>query len=390
VYEWSELRFDDFLQVANGLADAIYRDRDEIETSRGLPSELIHALRESGLFSLWLPKSLGGPELTVLDFVRIIEAVSRADGSAGWCTAIGACYSRFAGYLAEPVAREIYGAGDAIVAGTLNPTGRAVTVPGGYRVSGQWAYGSGIGHSNWVVGNALVLDEDKIRPASDGSPTIRLMIFPKRDVEVLDTWKVAGLRGTGSHDFRVAGLFVPDEMTITGFGGEPTQPGRIYSLPLITVFCVSITGVPLGLARASIEALTELAESKRPMGSTVPLKDRSAIQSEIGRAEALLRSARSFLFEAVQEMWDAADDGEPSMRQRALVRLAAANVATTAKQVTNMMFECGGGTSLYEDGRLARCWRDAHAAAQHIALSSANFEMGGRVMLGMDPGTPRF
>ena len=174
-----------------------------------------------------------------------------------------------------------------------------------------------------------------------------------------------------------------------GFGGTPVQPGRLYALPF-TIFSVSLTGVPLGLARAAIDALTELAESKRPMDSKQLLKDKPAIQAAIGRAEAILRSARAFLFEAVQAMWDAAEGGAPSLRQRALVRLAIAHVASAAKQVTDMMFEAGGGTSLYEDGRLARCWRDAHAVAQHIALAPNNYEMAGRVLLGMDSGMARF
>jgi len=387
---WSMLNGQHFLQAASGLGPAILSERENVEQRRGLPSGLVETMRDAGLFSLWLPKALGGPELTVLDFVRVIEAIARADGSVGWCAAIGACYSRFAGYLAEPVARDIYGTGTAILAGTLNPTGRAAAVPGGYKVTGQWSYGSGIGHSNWALGNCQVFDGETARANPDGSPVIRLAIFPKRETEVLDTWRVSGLRGTGSNDFRVADLFVPDERTIVGFGGVPTQPGRIYALPLITVFAVSITGVPLGLARGAIDALTELAGNKTPMGSAHILKSKPAIQADIGRAEAVLRSARAFLFETVQELWDAAETGAPSLRQRAMVRLACAQVASAAKQVVDMMFDAGGGTSLYEDCPLARCWRDAHAAAQHLALSPNNFELGGRVLLGMDPGTARF
>jgi alkylation response protein AidB-like acyl-CoA dehydrogenase len=291
--------------------------------------------------------------------------------------------------LEESVAREIYGAGDTILAGTLNPTGRAVAVPGGYRVTGQWSYGSGIQHSNWILGNCVVIDGNTARTNPDGSPVIRLMIFPRSDVSVIDTWRVSGLRGTGSHDFRVDDLFVPEQRAIMGFGGTPTQPGRLYGLPF-TIFSVSLVGVPLGLARASIDALTELAGNKRPMDSRQLLKDKPAIQAAIGRAEATLRAARAFLFEAVQALWDAAATSAPSLEQRALVRLAITHVAAAAKQVTEMMFESGGGTALYEDGRLARCSRDAQALAQHIALTSNNDEFAGRVLLGMDSGMARF
>ena len=388
-FNWSELSADHFLLTATGLVPAILAERDNIEQGRELPPGLVQTMCKAGLFSLWLPKALGGPELTAVDFVRIIEAIARADGSVGWCAAVGACYSCFAGYLEESAAHEIYGSGNTILAGTLNPTGRAVAVPGGYRVTGQWSYGSGIQHSNWVIGNCLVFDGDTARTNPDGSPVIRLMIFPRSDVTVIDTWRVSGLRGTGSHDFRLDGLFVPEQRAITGFGGTPTQPGRLYGLPF-TIFSVSLVGVPLGLARAAIDALTELAESKRPMDSKQLLKDKPAIQAAIGRAEATLRAARAFLFEAVQAMWDAAETSAPSLEQRALVRLSITHVAWAAKQVTEMMFESGGGTALYEDGRLARCSRDAQAVAQHIALTSNNYEFAGRVLLGMDSGMARF
>ena len=388
-FNWSELSADHFLLTATGLVPAILAERDNIEQGRELPPGLVQTMCKAGLFSLWLPKALGGPELTAVDFVRIIEAIARADGSVGWCAAVGACYSCFAGYLEESAAHEIYGSGNTILAGTLNPTGRAVAVPGGYRVTGQWSYGSGIQHSNWVIGNCLVFDGDTARTNPDGSPVIRLMIFPRSDVTVIDTWRVSGLRGTGSHDFRLDGIFVPEQRAITGFGGTPTQPGRLYGLPF-TIFSVSLVGVPLGLARAAIDALTELAESKRPMDSKQLLKDKPAIQAAIGRAEATLRAARAFLFEAVQAMWDAAETSAPSLEQRALVRLSITHVAWAAKQVTEMMFESGGGTALYEDGRLARCSRDAQAVAQHIALTSNNYEFAGRVLLGMDSGMARF
>jgi alkylation response protein AidB-like acyl-CoA dehydrogenase len=158
----------------------------------------------------------------------------------------------------------------------------------------------------------------------------------------------------------------------------------------MTVFQTAIAGVPLGVARAAIDALMELAEVKTPMGATQRLKDKPAVQAEIGRAESVLRSARSFLFEAIETLWQAGEHGTPSMRDRALVRMAAAHAATSSAQVVDMMFNAGGGSSLYESGRLARCWRDAHAMTQHLGLSAANFETSGRVMLGMNPGTPRF
>jgi len=257
-------------------------------------------------------------------------------------------------------------------------------------VTGRWAYGSGIEHSNWVFGNCLVFDGDIRRNNPDGSPVIRMMFFPRQEVEIIDTWHVSGLRGTGSHDFRVADAFVPQERSIGGFGGAPTQPGTLYASPLITLFAVAIAAVPLGAARAAIDALIALAQSKTPAGSVSLLRDKPTIQAEIGRADAVLRSARALLFDSVQELWDEAEAGRVSIEKRAGVRLACAQVGAATKEVCARMFDAGGGSALYEEGRLERCLRDVQAAGQHIAVAAGNFELGGRVLLGLDPGTPRF
>jgi len=278
-----------------------------------------------------------------------------------------------------------------VLAGTLNPSGKAVAVDGGYRVTGRWAYGSGITHSNWTIGSCIVHDGDRPRRDANGTPEVQLMIFPTSAVEIIDTWHVGGLRGTGSHDYRVADLHVSHDYALPGFTPAPTVTGTLYALPMITVLGVAIAAVPLGIARAAIDALIELAQAKTPMGSAALLRDRPAVQADVGRAESLLRSARAFLFEALQELWDEVEGGAPaSIGKRALVRLANARVATASAQVVCLMHKAGGGSSIYESNRLERCFRDVHAATQHIAVASGNYEIGGRVLLGLNPGTPRF
>jgi alkylation response protein AidB-like acyl-CoA dehydrogenase len=379
------------METARRLKPQIDAVRDDLDRRRRLPPELVEAMRVAGIFNLWLPTSLGGPALNVLDFVRVIEELARSDGSVGWCASVGACYSRLAAYLTPDVAEKIFGGGRSVLAGTLNPTGKAVAVADGYRVTGRWAYGSGIEHSDWTIGNCVVHDGDAPRLEASGAPEVRLMIFPTGAVEIIDTWYVSGLRGTGSHDYRVANLFVAHDHSLPGFAPVPTIPGTLYALPTITVFGLSIAAVPLGIARAAIDALVDLAQAKTPMGSAVLLRDKPAIQADVGRAESLLRSARAFLFEAVQELWDEVEGGAPaSMRKRALVRLANAQAACASAQVVDLMHNAGGGTSNYERSRLERCFRDVHAATQHIAVATSNYELAGRVLLGLDPGTPRF
>jgi len=380
-----------FVRAARALTPKIREQRADIERERSLPSALVKEMAQTGFFSLWLARALGGPELNITDYFRVIGELARADGAVGWCTMVAAGYSRFSGFLNESATREIFGDGSVIVAGTINPTGKAVAAPGGFRLSGRWGYGSFIQHSVWTVGNCFVHEGDAPRRGADGAPDMRLMLFPTCDVEIIDTWHVAGLRGTGSHDFRVNDLFVPEQHVIAGFSAKPTQPGALYAAPFITVFAMCLACVPLGIARAAIDAFVELAEAKTPTGSVGRLRDKASAQSCVGKAEALLGSARAFMFDEAEKLWETAAAGDmPSLQQRAIARLAAAQAASASAQAVDLLYNAAGGTALYEHNLLERCFRDVHATTQHVGTSSANFELSGRVLLGLDPGTPRF
>ena len=380
-----------FVRAARALAPRIREQRADIEYQRSLPAPLVKEMAETGFFSLWLARALGGPELNITDYFRVIGELARADGAAGWCTMVSAGYSRFSGFLEADVAREIFGDGSVVVAGTINPTGKAVPAPGGFRVSGRWGYGSFIQHSAWTVGNCFVHEGDAPRRGADGAPDMRLMLFPTSAVEIIDTWRVAGLRGTGSHDFQVNDVFVPEKHAIAGFAAKPTQPGTLYQAPFITVFAMCLASVPLGIARAAIDAFIELAEAKTPTGSSGRLRDKASAQADLGKAEALLSSARSFMFDEAEKLWETVAAGDaPSLPQRAVARLAAAQAASASAQAVDLLYNAAGGSALYENNLLERCFRDVHATTQHMGTSSANFELSGRVLLGLDPGTPRF
>jgi indole-3-acetate monooxygenase len=379
-----------YLDAAQTLAPHVQELRQEIERQRTLPTELVEPMTEAGFFTLWRCHALGGPELTFAEFAHVIEELSRADGSVGWCAMVASVFSRLSGYLSEDVGREIFGDSSRL-AGSINPTGKAVAVTGGYRVSGRWSYGSFIQHSNWTVGNSIVLDGDTPRRDANGAPDIRFMIFPTSEVEIIDNWHVAGLRGTGSNDFQVNDLFVSEEHALPAFAAEPLQPGPLYATPLITIFAASLPCVSMGIARAAIDAFVALAEGKTPMGSTSRLRDKPMAQIDLGRAEAQLRSGRAFLFEAIAEIWNEAAAGRtPTLRQRAIARLAAAKAAEASAQAVDLLFNAAGGTALFESNPLERCFRDVHATTQHIGTQPANFELAGRVLFGLDPGTPRF
>jgi alkylation response protein AidB-like acyl-CoA dehydrogenase len=205
-----------------------------------------------------------------------VSEVARFNGSAGWIVLVHAVYGSLSAYLPENAAKEIYAAPDSIVAGTINPTGRAVPTDGGYLVTGRWAFGSGVTHSTWVLGNCVVATD-----AATGPSQLVIAMFPRSECEVHDTWQVSGLRGTGSHDYSVANLFVPDEQTFPAFSAVARQPGRLYNGPFITLFAATVAAPALGIARGAIDAAIELATKKTPTGSASLLQERPIAQAGI-------------------------------------------------------------------------------------------------------------
>lgn len=377
--------------AAQDLAPVIESCRDEMDTARQLPARLVDAMRAAGVFRLFVPARFGGDEVDPITFIKVIEQIAALDGSAGWVASVCSVGGLLAGYLPPEAAGLIYAESpDMIVAGGINPTGKALVEDGGYRVSGRWAFVSGIRHADWVFGNCVVHDGGQPRLNSAGSPESRLMLFPIADCRIHDTWHTGGLRGTGSHDFSLRDLFVPRERSLTAFAGEAQQPGILYKYPF-SLFAAILAAVPLGIAKGAIAAFVELARAKKSVGSAIVLGEKPSAHTAVARAEALYRSGRALVFEALNEMGgEIAGRGEASMKSRAMLRLATTQAAQSSAQAVDLMFEAGGGGAVYTSSPLERPFRDVHAAVQHVALSSVYFELAGRVLFGLDPGTARF
>ena len=258
----------DVVRAAGELAPLARRAALDTERDRRLADELVEELRRSGVFRLCVPRTIGGVEGHVLDLLAAVEAVARGDGSAGWCAAIGATSGALATYLPEPAAREVYGDPGVISGGVFAPLGRATPVGDGYRVSGRWPFASGVNHCDWLMGGCLVEEGGELRKLESGAPDIRFMLFPAAEAEVIDTWNVAGLRGTGSHDFAVDGATVPEERSASLITDDPRCDGPLYAFPVFGLLALSIASVGLGIARAAIDDLVELATAKKPSGST--------------------------------------------------------------------------------------------------------------------------
>jgi len=376
---------------ARALASAIEAAGDEIEAERRLTPRVVDALHEAGLYRMLLPQGLGGGELDPVAFVRVIETIASADASTAWCLCQASGCSMSAAYLRPDVARAIFGDDPrAVLAWGPGPDARAVAVDGGYRLSGTWSFASGCRQANWLGGFAPVLGEGgQARRRPDGSVEARTLLFPADQAEIVDVWHVSGLRGTASDAFTVTDLFVPHERAILRDDpAERHHPGRLYCFPMGSLYASGFAGVALGIARAALDALVELAIEKTPRGYKRPLRDSAVIQAQVGRAEGQLRSARAFLLSSLGEIWAAVGhSGELTVEQRMLIRLAATYAIHEAKEVVDTAHHAAGGTAIFNASAFDRRFRDMHAVTQQLQGRQAHFETVGQYVLGFPADT---
>lgn len=378
----------ELIERTRSVLPAVRAAAERTEQGRRVPPEVVAELTAAGAFRVCLPASLGGEESHPATLVRLVEEVARADGSTGWCVAIGATSSLAAAYLPEHAAHEIYGTdASAVTGGVFAPRGRARITDDGYVASGRWPFSSGVDHCSWLMGGCVVMDGEQPRMLPDGVPETRMVLFPRAEALVHDTWHVSGLRGTGSHDIEVEGLSVPRDYSVSLTHDAPREQGPLYRFPVFGVLAVGIASVSLGIARDAIDELVRLAGGKTPVGARRSLAQRSTVQAEVARAEAELGAARAFLFYAIDEGWSEALAGEISIARRAQLRLACTQATTGAARAVDRMYNAGGGTSIYETSRLQRAFRDVHAATQHVMVSPAIWELIGRLLLGLETDT---
>ena len=355
---------------------------EEIEQARRLPADLAAKLAEAGAFNLSKPAALGGLELEPLDFLKIVTTVAEADASAGWCVMIAVTSTLGAAYMAEPAAREIFGAEDVITGGVFAPMGKAEDKGDHYLLSGQWQWGSGSANCSWLGGGAMIFKDGELQKFANGAPYHRMLFFPADEVSFIDSWHVAGLKGTGSGDFSVEGIRVPKDRSVSFVGDKPRDPGALYKFPLFGLLALGVSAVALGNARAALEEIRTIAINKKTPGGGRSMAQRATIQAELARATAHLGGAFAYLENAIRESWtEALGDDEISPAGRANLRLACAHATEMSADVCKTAYTLGGGAAVYSDNSLQRRFRDAHVATQHIATAPAVFELAGRIIL---------
>jgi alkylation response protein AidB-like acyl-CoA dehydrogenase len=378
----------DYLATARALAPQIAVAGEWGDRERRLPPALVAAMAEAGLFRMVLSPAIGGGGASLPAFLQVVEVVSHADGSAGWCLVQGALSAaQVAPYLPLPVAREIFdGDPHAVLANGTGPSGRAVVVDGGYRLSGEWPFASGCAHATWFKGASLVYQPDgsPVRHG-DGTHDHRTFLFPAGAAEIVDVWHVSGLRGTGSNTIRVANLWVPQERTVCLTHDPLQERCPLAALPYSTLAAAGFCAVALGIARGALDAFLDLAAAKTPRGTAHPLREDAVVQAQIARAEAQLRAARAFLYEASEEAWETVVREEALTRlQRAVFRLSATSGIHQAAEVVDTAYHLAGATAIFESQPFERRFRDVHAVTQQVQANPRHFQATGRVFLGLD------
>jgi indole-3-acetate monooxygenase len=357
---------------------------DEAERLRTLPATTVAALRETGLLGLKLPGVLGGAEADPVTQMDVIEALTTIDASAGWCLMVGATTGALPGvFLGDDAVAVVFEGGRMpLAAGCYMPTGHAVAAPGGFRVTGRWAFASGIRHAAWVSGTAWVV--------RDGAQTAERRVFVVRtdDVEIHDTWYVAGLRGTGSCDFSVKDHFVPETFTWDIERAQPRRGGALYRLGLPAFVTNEHAAFALGVARRALDVVTALAATKARGLRPSSLAGRATFQRFVGEAQLRLGAARALAVELNEAAWTTVGIGDAlTARQHAELRSAAVLATEVALDVTARAFRYAGGSALYDASVLQRCLRDLSAGAQHFMVSDSAYEGLGQLLLGL-PGEP--
>ena len=387
--EFSE-RAQPYVDQVQKLAPIIREHADRAEREAQMPREVADAFHQAGLFRMYLPRTMGGGELTVPDSLRLIEEVSRIDASAGWNLAICAGGPIFGHYLSRDAFETIYGDPRGVSAGSLNPmASQATPVEGGWRFSGKATTASGSAHATYLMAAALIL-RDGAPQIVDGFPMLRAGFFPIKHAKILNTWSTAGMRGTGSNDCVFENVFVPDEFTFDWLNAKPTwQRGPFADIPLQLQFAGGLSVVVLGTARHALDALNEIARAKVPVATRATLRERPIAQIQFAQAEGLLKAARAYFYRCNEEVWRKGEAGESfSLNDRAQVRLAIVTAVKLALQAVDLVADAAGMSSAQTSCPIERCWRDVHTASQHVLMNTARFEVVGRVLFGLDPGSP--
>ena len=381
-------RLDDVRRRVSSLKDLVEANRTEAERLKRLPDAVADAFLEHDLYRILVPQDLGGAGLDPLSYFDLCQELASYDGSVGWNFALASTCSPLVGMLPMERLKAFFADPDCAIAGTVGPSGNAVRVDGGWKLTGKWSWMSGVHQSKWVILGAFVHENGKQLMNPDGSPEVRQFLLPKDPACMLDVWDVGGMRGTGSTDYACTDAFTPEEMWVRAFSGQSNHPDPIFRVPF-TYFGLGLCGVALGMARPAVEGLRNLAAGKVSAVSRRGLRDQAQAQYAGAKSEAMLRSSRLYVRECFGEIWEALKSGAPvTLQMRGRARGSYVHAAESALEAVHLCYRAAGGSALWQKGPFEQALRDVHAVGCHITLQQVMMEEAGRVELGLDPTVP--
>lgn len=365
----------DLVAESERLMPLIEKHAAQNEAEQRLDDEVVDALVDSGIYRMWMPKELGGIELSPRESIRLLSNVAYADSAASWVLmASGLATGTTGAYIGDEAAAEIYSDGGfGLIAGQGTRMGSAKQTEGGYLLSGDWQFASGIKHARYIH-TAAVIEET-------GEP--RIFTLPVEKAEYTDNWDVLGLRATGSIDYSIRDVFVPEEWTYRVFVQEPARGGALFRLGTLNFAGICHSGWALGLGRRILDDIAEMAREGK--GRAGQRKDNPAFHGEFAAIEGKYRAAEAFLMQTWKDIEETlANDEALSTRQETLVRLSLHNMTWTGVEIANFAIKAAATMSIRR-GRLDRNIRDMFTGSTHLTSSQPVLEATGRELLGIQP-----
>jgi alkylation response protein AidB-like acyl-CoA dehydrogenase len=366
----------ELLERARGLAPLLNEYAKWGDENGRLADEVVDALHENRIFGMWVPRELGGSELDPISSLKVIEELTAADASTAWVTmAASLAIGTGAAYLGDQAIEEIFG-GERfpVIAGQGTRPGTAVPQEGGHVLSGSWSFASGIKHSGFIHTLAIV----------EGTGEPRIFVLPVEQGNLIDNWDVMGLRATGSIDYTIDSVFVPEYFSHFAVTQTPERGGSFYRMGIINIAAICHSGWALGMGRRMLEELRALVQAKA--GRPGAQADNDAFVEDFGIAEGDYRAARALLYETWNDVTDTLDRGdELSVDQNTAIRLGTITVTRAAHNVCKFVYAASGTTGL-RDSAIQRYFRDMHAGTQHVIPSRPILQTVGRKLAGLADG----
>lgn len=382
----------DGLRRARSIRDVVIENAEASERERTLNKATVDALWTSGLMQYMNPEVAGGAEPSIPEMLEVWEELAWQDASVGWIGIANLPSAAFAAaYLPDEGFAEVFTANDnrVTLAGQFAPNGQGHVVDGGYRLSGAWNFGSGTGHSEYVVGGFIPMRDGAPVMQPDGMPELRVAVLPREEIVFTDGWFVQGLKASGSYDYNVQDVFVPEHRTFPLFTREPRRGGKVFELGIMPITGAGHAAWALGTARSCLDDVHDLAATKQRMGDPSPLAQKPTFQRGFAHHEGMWRAAWAGVLNANVSVWERIRAGEPlTLEMRADLRTAATYATEACREIVQWAHLAAGTTAIREGSRLERAFRDMYTGTQHAFISEKTYIDAASVMLGLTEQHP--